>query len=142
LSANAGIDLLVYIGTDPIACQTNASLSLSRDSSDYSCKGVESKTTVLGSYGWTITADTMFLLPDATDTSGWSELYDAFIAGTGLTVKFKIVTAKESSTSDAVNGYSGTAYITSITLDAAYGEGATASIEFMGSGALSEIEVA
>jgi predicted secreted protein len=140
-TSNNGIDMLVYVGTTAVAGQTGASLSLSRDSSDYSSKGVEFKTTVLGSYGWSISCDSLFLLPDATDTSGWSALYDAFIAGTALTVKFKIIDAKNDTDEDAVNGYTGTAYITSLSVDASFGEGSTGSIEFQGSGALSEIVV-
>jgi predicted secreted protein len=139
--ANRGIDVLVYIGTTAIACQTGATLTMTSDNSSYSCKDVVWKTTIVSNKEWSVSCDTMFLLPDATDTSGWSALYDAFIAGTALTLKFKIVDASDSTTALAVNGYTGSAYITDISIDAPQTDGCTASISFMGSGALTEIVV-
>jgi len=141
MSATKGIDVVVYVGTTAIACQTGATLSMSSDNANYSCKDSAWKTTIVSNKEWSISCDAMYLLPDASDTSGWTALFDAFVAGSELTVKFKIKDALDSDTTDDVNGYSGTAYITTLDIEAPQDNGMTASIEFMGSGALTEIVV-
>jgi predicted secreted protein len=107
---------------------------MSRDISTFECKDEDHKTAVVGSYEWSISCDAMYPL-NYTAADAWSTLYDAFIAGTSVTLKFALA----SGTASNIIGYTGSAYISSFNIDAPHGNGTTASVEFVGSGAITEV---
>lgn len=142
MAATKGIDVIVYVDDVPVACQTGATLTMSSDSNTYSCKDTIWKYTIASNKEWSIAAESMYQLPDAADTSGFTTLFNAFTNSTEVTVKFKVKDALEVDyVTDDVLGYTGLAYITEMEYDAPQDNGMTASMTFMGSGALTEIVV-
>jgi len=128
-----GKDILVYDGTDAISHSSSCSLSLNtamidigdKDSGGWAKKLPDIK-------DWNISVDGMVAY-DA--THGFEELFDKWVAGTAITVKF--------STEETGDIYfTGSCYIESITKDAPNGDKVTFSISLTGDGALTKATVA
>ena len=119
----------IFSGATLIACATSASLDLSTNMSDTTCKDNNGAEQIKPNQKtWGMGLDGML----AFDSSyGWSDLWDAWDAGTELTVKWG--TAESG---DEV--YSGTAFIDSLSAQAPLNEATTYSVNFRGSGVLAK----
>lgn len=130
-------NMAIYTGSGTgtkITCQVDATLDLSTETFDTTCKDSGSWSTPFpGTKSWTISGSGNLAF-DA--TNGWNELYDAWDNQTSLTVIF----------TTAVTGdkkYSGSAYVTSLSATSSGNDGAvTFDFEFTGTGALTEATVA
>lgn len=133
-----GQDLLIFIGADPIGYATTCSLEMTMDTIDTSNKMSGAyKTYLVGQMGWTLSSDSM--LTFAT-TAGQSiaDLFEAMEARTPVTVKFAKVGAAYAA---GVPSFTGSALITSLSVQADNGAVATMSVTMTGTGALTKAEV-
>lgn len=153
-----GEQLNVWVGSGDsahtLACATNLSVDISRDSISTSCKDTCGfAASMPGLINWSISSDCLFIISD------YNELVDAMIKGEPVAVSFATVanfeTAKTAgpdeeghvfnSTTKAENAgdlYSGMAVITSVSLTANNGDLATYSIQLEGKGALKKGKLA
>jgi len=127
-----GTDMGVYTGTGTpvlIALATTCQLTFNRDVRDTSNKDSAGYKTVLpGMKNWSVSSEGLY---NPGSTNGLKALYDAWTAGTLLTLTFKSATT---STQDF--NWSGTAYITSLTMNAPNERNITWSVNFQGTGAI------
>lgn len=84
------------------------------------------KSFVSGLGEWSVSAEGSWVI--ATDTNGQTSLQTSFLAGTSLTLRLYV---------DGTNYYSGTVFITGLSVEDAVDGLVTASFEFQGSGTLS-----
>lgn len=141
--ATKGVNFIIKIGTDVLACQRGGTLNRSTDTIDISCKA---NTYVSGagewrSYlpsliDWSISADGMYIVDDAALVA----LETAFTEGTEVTVEFsdKSKTGTTAGAGDLM-GWTGSAIITSFPIDAPYDDALTYTIELQGTGALEQV---
>ena len=124
-----GADLLVYVGGSLIAHATSCSLDLSmatRDISTKSSAGWSAKGA--GQRNWSVSGDGLYAF-DA--TYGFSELMALITNRTSVTLKVATV--------DPLNDrYTGTAFLTSLSMSAPNEDNTTYSFTFEGSGALTD----
>ena len=122
-----GTDLLVYVGGTAITHSTSCTFSVNHSTREATTKDSSGYKEVLeGLRDWSVDADGMTAL-DATE--GFEELYTAWVNRTALTVKFGTAAS-----GDQV--YTGTAYITSLSVDAGTEESSTFSVSFEGTGSI------
>ena len=127
--ANLGLDLLIYIGDNPIGGQRGASYEMSAESIDISTKTTGAwKAKIGGAKEWTAECEGVFFF----DEVGFEAAKTAFRAGTPVKLKF-------SKRDEPTKGEQGDAIITSIAIDAPYDDAMTYSISFEGAGALESI---
>lgn len=124
-----GTDLLIYVGGTAVAHATSHSLSLSMDTRDATTKDSEGWTDRLeGLRSWEISGNALFAFDAA---YGFDDLFTVYTGRTAVTVKF----------SSEVSGdkyYSGSGYLTSLTLDAPTEDNASFAFTVQGNGTLTE----
>lgn len=101
-------------------------LDIGVDALEDTALGDDWKTYVAGLNEWTASADAIWAV--ATDTDGQTAMQTSFLAGTAVTLKFYV---------DDTNYYSGSAIITSMSIEDQVDDLVLCSFEFQGSGALS-----
>lgn len=142
--ATKGVDFVIKIGSNVVACQRGGTLDRSADTIDVTCKSPtaptagEWKSFIPSLREWSISADGIFVVDD----TALLALETAFIDGTSVTVEFsdKTETGTTSGTGDLM-GWSGSAIITSFPIESPYDDALTYSIELQGSGALSQVKI-
>jgi predicted secreted protein len=125
MAAAAGKAGLVKIGTDTVANINNWSLDSSLDVLDTTEFGDSFKNYIAGLKDWKATVEGYW--DCAADTVGQTALQTAFLAGSSVTLKLYV---------NATNYYSGTAFITGFSPEAAVDDVVNISLEFQGSGVL------
>ncbi len=142
--ATKGVDFVIKIGTDVVACQRGGTLDRSADTIDVTCKAATSPTNgewksfISSLREWSISADGIYVVDDTALVS----LETAFIDGTSVTVEFsdKTKTGTTAGTGDLM-GWSGTAIITSFPIESPYDDALTYSIELQGTGELTQVKI-
>lgn len=124
-----GTDLGVYTGSGSpvlIGLATNCSITLNRDMRDVSNKDSAGwKALLTGQKNWQVSTEGLY---NPSSTNGMIAMYNAWYAGTLLTLTMK------NSTQDWY--WSGTAYITSLQINAPNEGNVTYSVTFQGTGAI------
>ena len=124
-----GLEVLLYVGSNVVAGQRGASLSMSADDIDITDKTTEGyKAFLAGLKEWSISCDGLVCVGDA----GYDALVDAFLAAEEVQVQLK----NEAGTF----GYQGTVSIASMDFDAQYDDALTYSCELKGASALKKIQ--
>jgi len=119
----------IYIDDVLIACATSASLDLSTNMSDTTCKDNNGAEQIKPNQKtWGMGLDGMLAF-DA--VAGWSDLWDAWDLGSLVTVKWGTADS-----GDEV--YSGGAYIDSLSAQAPLNDASTYSVNFRGTGVLTK----
>lgn len=140
-----GNELFVYTSDSsagtatPFAYSTECTLSLSADQIDTSNKQSGVWASALpGQISWSISTSALY-----TSSNNYSSMFEKFAARTPIYVSFGEVTTMGDATTPmntallkSAGYYSGTAYITSLELNAGNGEVASFSVEFTGEGQL------
>jgi predicted secreted protein len=127
-----GTDLLVYVGTNPIAHSTSATLNVEQDLPDATTKGSGGFADhINGLKSWSIDFDG---LVDYSASYGAEELFDNLKNGNNVTVAFRTNTG-----GDAV--WSGTASLASLTMTADMEAPVSFSGSFTGKGTLTRSTV-
>lgn len=130
--AVAGKNGKVVLGTadKKIVGIKNWSLELSLDTLETTSLGDDWKNYITGLKEWTASSEGDYVVP--TDTDGQAALQAAFLGGEQVTVKLFV---------DTENYYTGTAFISSLSIEDPVDDVVSISIEFTGSGALTfEVE--
>ena len=123
-----GLEVLLYVGTNVVAGQRGASLSMSADDIDITDKTTEGyKAFLAGLKEWSISCDGLVCVGDA----GYDALVDAFLNAEEVQVQLKNETG--------TFGYQGTVSIASMDFDAQYDDALTYSCELKGASALQKI---
>lgn len=123
-----GLEVLLYVGSNVVAGQRGASLSMSADDIDITDKTTEGyKAFLAGLKEWSISCDGLVCVGDA----GYDALVDAFLAAEEVQVQLK----NEAGTF----GYQGTVSIASMDFDAQYDDALTYSCELKGASKLEKI---
>ena len=124
-----GLEVLLYVGSNVVAGQRGASLSMSADDIDITDKTTEGyKAFLAGLKEWSISCDGLVCVGDA----GYDALVDAFLNAEEVQVQLK----NEAGTF----GYQGTVSIASMDFDAQYDDALTYSCELKGASALTKIQ--
>ena len=124
-----GLEVLLYVGSNVVAGQRGASLSMSADDIDITDKTTEGyKAFLAGLKEWSISCDGLVCVGDA----GYDALVDAFLNAEEVQVQLK----NEAGTF----GYQGTVSIASMDFDAQYDDALTYSCELRGASALTKVE--
>ncbi|HEY8390106.1 MAG TPA: phage tail tube protein [Clostridia bacterium] len=103
----------------------NWSLELSLDTLETTALGVDWKEYITGLKEWTASSEGDYNVPQ--DTQGQEVLQSAFLSGETVTVKLYV---------DENNYYTGTAYISSLSIEDPVDDVVSISIEFTGTGEL------
>lgn len=123
-----GLDLILKAGETAIGGQRGASIEMSSEVLDVSCKTTGDWTAKInGAKSWTCSCDGIYF----TDDAGYKAAVAAFLAGNEVTLELV--------TSDKKVGFTGKAIITSLNIEAPYDDALTYAIEFEGTGALEEV---
>lgn len=126
--AIAGKNGKISIGsTNPVKVVgiKNWSLDLSLDTLDTTCLGDDWKNYTTGLKEWSASGDGDYVVP--TDAEGQAALQEAFLSGDQVTVKLFV---------DGKNCYTGTAFISSLSIEDPVDDVVSISIEFTGTGEL------
>lgn len=134
-----GTDLQVYVAGTLVAYSTNCSININhslRSTSSKSCGGWDEN--MEGMRNWDLSCDALYawLQPDGSAITGLtlSELFTTYMATrTSFTVTFGVTTSATEDTK-----YTGTAWITSLSLTAPLEDTSTYSVSMTGSGALTQ----
>lgn len=137
-----GSDLMIFVGGESLAFATNHSLTINSETNDTTSKDTGGLWTSasLKKLNWEISADCLFATTG--EGSTMDELFSSMITGTPVTVVFTTKTGTATTvptggwTAATTNKFSGSALITSLTLNAPNGEDATYSVTLTGTGAL------
>ena len=124
--ALAGKSGKVMIGTSNVAEIKSWSLDTSVDMLDDTVLGDSWKTFIAGLAEWGAKAEGVFAID--TDTNGQTALQTAYLTGASVTLKLYVSPTKF---------YSGTAYISSLSVEDTVEDIVSVSLEFQGSGQLS-----
>lgn len=158
-----GGKIMVFVGNEPIAFATNHTLSLTRNTQEVSSKDHGDATAVLPTtQSWEISSENLM------STAGYSTILAAYLEATPLTVYFGASTYNNSQENGIVDvevvnntptnwttetwtdgdttspkslNLTGTAYITSLSVNAPAGDNATYSVTFTGSGSIQRTTV-
>ena len=127
-----GTDLLVYVGSVPIAHSTSCTLNIVQDLPDATTKDSGGWADhINGLKSWSIDADA---LVDYSGSYGTEELFDNLSDGDNLTVKFSTEASGDSY-------WSGTVSVASLPITADMESPVSYSVSFTGKGALSRTTV-
>lgn len=127
-TSKRGLDLILKAGETAIGGQRGASIEMSSEVLDVSCKTSGDWTAKInGAKSWTCSCDGIYF----TDDAGYKAAVTAFLAGTEVTL--------ELADSGKKVGFTGNAIITSLNIEAPYDDALTYAIEFEGTGELSEV---
>lgn len=113
------------LGAAVVSDISSWSLDLGLDTLDVTSFGDEWKKFISGLKEWSASAEGFFSIH--TDTDGQKALQDAFLAGTEVTLKLNV---------NNTNFYSGSAYITGLSVEDPVDDTVSVSFEFQGTGAL------
>lgn len=123
-----GLDLILKAGSTAIGGQRGASIEMTSEVLDVSCKtSGDWMAKINGAKSWTCSCDGIYFTNDA----GYKAATAAFLAGTEVTLEL----ADEGKTV----GFTGKAIITSLSIEAPYDDALTYAVEFEGTGALEEV---
>lgn len=124
--AIAGRKGKVEIGENKLISEIkNWSLDIGSETIETSCFGVEWKQFIAGIMEWSASAEGMFNVQN--DTDGQAALQTAFLNGETVTLKLYV---------NSTVYYTGTAIITSLSIEDDVTDAVTISFEFQGTGAL------
>lgn len=140
-----GGDLMLFVGTgitkNPLAFSTNAALEVNRDTREITSKDSGNwKDFNVGQMGWTASTDGLVAFSlTASGTTSIDQLYVMKVAGELVNLAFGVKSGTSPDwTLDESNKYfTGSAYITSISLSGGNNDNATYSISLQGTGELS-----
>ena len=119
---------------DKIVCQTSASVDITQDTIEVTCKDGTWKTYISGEKGWTIPFEA---IKDETEASVQAEILEN-ILGAGGELDVAIVHAPNGT---IVKGMSGKAILSSVSISVPKNEAATLSGTLQGTGALTKMTV-
>lgn len=123
-----GNELLLYVNGSAVACCLNHSLQMSTEEIDVTTKDSDGwKEIILGLRSWIITGEG---LTEFSATYGFNDLVTVWKNKTMVTIQFKT-----DNTDDKV--FSGSAYITELSEDAAMNDATSFSFTMQGTGVLS-----
>jgi len=127
----SGVSVLLKIGTNVVGGQTGLSITRNMDTIDVTSK--DNSTTMAKEYlaswkDWSVDCDAFVVLGDV----GQVALETAYAAGTVVTVLIR--TGANAATDGA--SYTGSAFITDLSLDASKDDAVTYTVSLQGSGAL------
>jgi TP901-1 family phage major tail protein len=126
--AKRGLDLMIYVGETAIGGQRGASIEMTSETLDVSTKTTGDWTAkISGAKSWTSSCEGICFISD----TGYKAAVAAFNAGTAVTIRL--------SDEGKTIGYTGSAIITTLSIDAPYDDAMTYSMDFEGVGALTEI---
>lgn len=143
----SGTDVMVFMEGKSISYATNHTLTVGSSSSEVSTKddaqGVW-QAAVVQKLNWSATTENMYSLDGA--GNGFEDLFAAMISRKPVKLKFGLESSYANKGSVPAGGwtpvsspmYSGDAYVTDLSLNAANGDNATFSATFTGTGALEE----
>lgn len=139
-----GGDLMLFAHTgatvQPLAFSTSAKLSVSMKTREISSKDSVGDFTEYstGKFDWNVSSDALVNFVSTGTTNSVDELYTFMINKELLNIAFgsKTGTSPSWTVSSSVKKFTGTAYITSIDINAGDNDNATYSITMQGSGAL------
>lgn len=137
-----GGDIMLFIEDAPLAFSTSAKLDISLKTRDIGSKDSGNwDEKAAAKMSWTASTDALMTDSGLVGTTNTiDELYTAMIARTAVDVVFATATGTSPSwTPSAVAGkkkFTGTGFITSLSLNAADGDNATYSVSIEGTGAL------
>ena len=138
MATTNGSGWIVLIGgitiADKIVCQTSASVDISQDTIEVTCKDGTWKTYISGEKGWTIPFEA---IKDETEASVQAEILEN-ILGTGGELDVAIVHAPNGT---IVKGMSGKAILSSVSISTPKNEAATLSGTLQGTGALTKMVI-
>ncbi len=138
MSVLNGTDFRLFIGGSVVGHAKSLSISFGSSSIDISNKDTGGwDDNLAGRKNWTASSDA---LVDVTDSQGFEEAYDAYIAGDTVTITWGMVSGSAIDTS--VVNWSGSATIESLDLSANDGEAVSYSIKLNGKGAPTKIAAA
>lgn len=137
-----GGDMMLFIGGEPMAFSSAAKLDVSLSTRDIGSKDSgfwEEK--AAGKMSWSASSDALMCDSDITGTTKtYSDLYTAMLTRVPLTIVFATAAGTAPSwTISAVAGkskFTGTGFITSLSMNAGDGDNGTYSVSFEGTGAL------
>ena len=117
----------IFVDDTLIACATSATLDLSTNMTDSTCKDNNGQEQVKPAQKtWGMSLDGMFAFDSA---YGWVDLFEAWEGGTLLTLKWGTDVVGDTS-------YSGEAYIESLSASAPVNEVVTYNVSFKGTGVI------
>ena len=136
--ASNGSHWLLLVGgstiADKIVCETSASIDLTKDTIEVTCKDSVWKKYIDGEKGWSCPFEAV---KDETAGSTQADIIDN-ILGTGAEVDVALVYAPAGT---IVSGYSGKAIVSSVTISGGKNEAATISGTLQGTGTLVKMTV-
>lgn len=135
-----GGDLMVFVGSTPIAFSTSAKLSVSVKTREISSKDSANWTEKqVGRYDWNCSTDALMSFIASGTTLSVEDLYASFTGGTLVNITFgsKTGTSPSWTLNTGIKYFSGQAYITAFDFNGSDGETATYSVTFEGTGTLS-----
>ena len=124
--AIAGKSGKIEIGSNTVVDISNWSLEIGADTLEVTALGDDWKKYIAGLKEWSASAEGFFSVH--TDTGGQAALQNAFLSGTEVALRLKV---------NAVNYYSGNAYISSLSVEDSVDDTVSISFEFQGTGPLS-----
>lgn len=136
-----GSDLMLFKNNKALAAATNCKLTISANMLETSSKDSGCWTEKQGGkLNWTASSDNLFVISEVDD------LFDALINRTQVSLQFSTVSNKADCSevpstgwTASSDGYTGTAIISSIDINAQDGENATYTVSFEGTGALEKV---
>lgn len=136
--ATNGSHWLLLVGgvtiADKILCQTSASVDITQDTIEVTCKDTVWKSYLSGEKGWTMPFEA---IKDETASSVQSEIIEN-ILGTGGELDVALVYAPSGT---IVSGWSGKAIVSGVSISAPKNEAPTVSGTLQGTGALTKMTI-
>jgi len=136
--ATNGSHWLLLVGgstiADKILCQTSASVDITQDTIEVTCKDTVWKSYLSGEKGWTMPFEA---IKDETASSVQSEIIEN-ILGTGGELDVALVYAPSGT---IVSGWSGKAIVSGVSISAPKSEAPTVSGTLQGTGALTKMTI-
>lgn len=137
-----GGDVMVFMGGTPIAFSNSAKLDISLKTRDIGSKDSgywDEK--AAGKMSWTMSSEALMADSNLTSTSNtYSDMFTAMLTRTPLTLVFATATGTSpdwtASSATGKTKFTGSGFITSLSMNASDGDNATYSISFEGTGAL------
>ena len=134
-----GGSLMVFLGTEPLAFSTSASLSMTMDTREISSKDSGTHKEFKGTkFGWDASTDGLMAYKLAGDTNGLDTLYDLYTSGETIGFAFAVASGTTPSyvKDTTVGNFTGNVLITSMSLTSPDLDNATYSISMLGTGDL------
>jgi len=139
-----GTDLLLKIGTDAtneviVAYSTSCSLELSMDEIDQTNKDSGGWKSIIGGLrSWSVSCEALYQNEAVSSKKAFKDFWSHIDARTAVTIELTITGA---SNGDANVFYSGSAYVTSLSVNGGTEDQSTYSISLTGTGALAQTNV-